>query len=307
MRIQYINGGLANQVYQYIFTRFAELSRPEEEPWLLDDSFFFVNNVHNGYELEKVFGIKANLLSKNFEPEVWEEFIKNKQNGISIPQSFKNLGFPIQMITEFDNYKEHNPFDGRVGYVPENQFLPDIIDVPGEITYYHGYWLDFNYFLTYRDILSKELSFPPLEDAKNLSYAVQILSTDSVAVHIRRGDYVALGISLTSDYYLQNSRQILEHHPDAVFFIFSDDIAWCKAHSTELGFQLPRQTVYVDGNIAGKNYIDLQLMHLCKGMLMSKSAFCRLAWMLNTRISYFCSEAGGYIDIAQVLRESNLQ
>ncbi len=49
MRIQYLNGGLANQVFQYIFVRFAELYYPEGGPWFLDDSFFFVNQVHNGY------------------------------------------------------------------------------------------------------------------------------------------------------------------------------------------------------------------------------------------------------------------
>ena len=33
MRIQYLNGGLANQVFQYIFVRFAELYYPEGGPW----------------------------------------------------------------------------------------------------------------------------------------------------------------------------------------------------------------------------------------------------------------------------------
>ena len=62
MRIQLINGGLGNQVFQYIFMRFAERYSPGEV-WYLDDSAFFLGRQHNGYELEKVFGIKANLLS----------------------------------------------------------------------------------------------------------------------------------------------------------------------------------------------------------------------------------------------------
>ena len=62
MKIQFLNGGLANQVFQYIFVRYAELSHPGCAPWFIDDSFFFVNNVHNGYELERVFNINANLL-----------------------------------------------------------------------------------------------------------------------------------------------------------------------------------------------------------------------------------------------------
>lgn len=70
MKIQYLNGGLANQVFQYIFVRFAELYYPAGGPWFLDDSFFFANQVHNGYELEKVFGIQANLLSRYFDADV---------------------------------------------------------------------------------------------------------------------------------------------------------------------------------------------------------------------------------------------
>lgn len=290
MKIQYLNGGLANQIFQYIFVRFAELSNPDADPWLLDDSFFFVNDVHNGYELEKVFGIQANLLSKNFDEDVWSEFIKNKQNGISIPQSFKNLGFNVQMITEFNNYKSHNPFDGTVYQIPSNDFFPEITKLDGEVIYYHGYWLDARWFNTYKDVLLKELTFPPIEDGKNLMYAHQILSTESVSVHIRRGDYVTIGWTSKNSYYMEKTREILTLHPDAVFFIFSDDIEWCKNNSHELGFDLPVETIYVEGNTSGKNYIDLQLMSMCKGMILSKSAFCYLALLLNQRGEYYCKE-----------------
>ena len=62
MKIQYLNGGLANQVFQHIFVRFAEITYPNSGPWFFDDSLFFVNNVHNGYELENVFGLKLNTM-----------------------------------------------------------------------------------------------------------------------------------------------------------------------------------------------------------------------------------------------------
>ena len=202
MKIQYLNGGLANQVFQYIFVRFAELYNPSDEPWLIDDSFFFINNVHNGYELEKVFGIQANLLSKNFDSDVWNELIKNKKEGISIAQSFKNLGFNVQMIAETTNYKEHNPFDGKVYQIPSNEFHPEIIKFPGEVTYYHGYWINTKWFRTYRHILEKELSFPEITDERNKAYASRILSSQSIGIHIRRGDYVDIGWALAGTYYL---------------------------------------------------------------------------------------------------------
>ena len=39
--------------------------------------------------------------------------------------------------------------------------------------------------------------------------------------------------------------------------------------------------VFVEGNVQGKNYLDMQLMSKCKGMIMSNSAFCYLAALLN--------------------------
>lgn len=92
MKIQYLNGGLANQTFQYIFARFHDLENPKDEPMLLDDSSFFVNPVHNGYELEKVYSVKPRLLSQYFDPDVWEYMIEQKRNGISIPQILLDTG-----------------------------------------------------------------------------------------------------------------------------------------------------------------------------------------------------------------------
>ena len=43
-----------------------ELSHPDGIMYL-DDSYFALNTVHNGYELEKVFGIRAHMLSECFD------------------------------------------------------------------------------------------------------------------------------------------------------------------------------------------------------------------------------------------------
>lgn len=289
MIIQFLNGGLANQVFQYIFARYLELANGGEQSVFLDDSFFFVENVHNGYELEKVFGIQANLLSRQFDEDVWQELIKNKKSGISIPQSFLNMGVNIRMITEVENPFGFNPFQGRVEYLPSaNQFYPDIFKEKGDI-YYHGYWINKGWLEAYRDTLLKELSFPAIEDPVNTVYAGQIRETESVAVHVRRGDYVTLNWAIAPEGYCQASKMLLQSMPDATFFVFSDDIPWCRANEAALGFNMAKEVVYVEGNVAGKNYIDLYLMTLCKGMLMSNSAFCYLAALMNGRLQYYAN------------------
>ncbi len=282
MNIQYLNGGLANQVFQYIFLRYAELSHPKREPWFLDDSFFFVNNVHNGYELERVFNLKPNLLSNAFDSDVWDEFIKNKRNGISVPQTFLNFGTDIIMYAETNNFPEHNPFNGAIiSMFDANEFHPEIADIPYPNIYYHGYWINKNWLGSYKDIILKELSFPeiPLQSAKD--YAQQITSSSSVAVHIRRGDYVTLGWNIPIEYYSQSLRALAEKLNRFTLYVFSDDLEWCRENAKELGLTYASEIVYVAGNTKENSYLDMQLMSMCKGMVLSNSAFCYLAALMN--------------------------
>lgn len=288
MNIQFLNGGLANQVFQYIFLRYAELLHPEKEPWFLDDSFFFVNNVHNGYELERVFRIKPNLLSQAFDEDVWEEFIRNKRNGISIPQTLKEMDLDIIMYAEMDNYKEWNPFDGNViRMFQANEFHPEITSIPYPNVYYHGYWINKNWFGSYKDILLKELSFPEMPSASAKAYADQIMTTPSVAVHVRRGDYVDLGWQLSKDYYAKAMYDMSQNVNGFTLFVFSDDLQWCQEHAKDLGFDYASKVVYVEGNTGRNSYVDMQLMSMCEGMVLSNSAFCYLAALMNHRLKVY--------------------
>lgn len=284
MKIQYLNGGLANQVFQYIFARYAELSSPNHEPCYLDDSFFYVNQVHNGYELQKIFNLHPALLSKQFDTDVWNMLIESKRAGISVPQSLKNLGFSVSMISEFDNYKTHNPFDGQLFQIPGNAYHPEILQFSDEIVYYHGYWLHPSWLQKYKDILVPELRFPTITEAKNLHYLNAIQNTTAVAVHIRRGDYVTLGWNSSNHFYQTKLQQVFQRHPHASFYVFSDDICWCQHNATDLGFIPNMSVTYIEGNLHGANYIDMQLMSHCQILIAGRSAFPYLAYLLSTSI-----------------------
>lgn len=285
MKIQFLNGGLANQVFQYIFVRFAEMHHPGEQ-WFFDDSFFFVNDIHNGYELEKVFGVKPNLLSNYFEEDVWQELIRLKKEGSSIPQSFQEMGIPMVMLAETSNYTQWNPFRGKVLQIPANEFRPDIVNLPVENIYYHGYWINKHYLESYRREILSELQFSQISDQKNLEYAERIKNSMSVGIHIRRGDFLKIGWDLPDDYYKVNVQTILATYPEAVFFVFSDDLAWCEKNAENLGLNLAKEIVYITGNVAGKNYVDMQLLSMCKGILMSNSSFAYLAALMNENLQF---------------------
>lgn len=44
---------------------------------------------------------------------------------------------------------------------------------------------------------------------------------------------------------------------------------------------------FVEGNVKELNYIDMHLMSRCEAMIMSNSAFCYLAALLNTRKKFW--------------------
>ena len=283
MKIQFLNGGLANQAFQYIFARYYELSHPGEVMYM-DDSYFALNSVHNGYELEKVFGIKPHMLSSCFDEEVWEYILEERRHGKSVPQILCENDIPFAMLSEVgQGYKSFNPFEGEVKCIPHNEYHPEIMDLSGDI-YYHGYWINKGWFARYRDVFLKELMFPELTDPKNLEYLRQIKRTNSVSIHIRRGDYISIGWASPPETLAQLAQAFLACAPGKWdLFVFSDDIAWCKENQSKLGFGAFKHVTYVEGNVDGKNYIDMQLMSQCKGMIMSSSAFCYLAALLNTR------------------------
>jgi len=291
MKIQFFNGGLANQAFQYIFARYYELSHPGEIMYL-DDSYFSLHTVHNGYELEKVFGIKPHFLSVFFDEDVWKFLLEEKRNGKSVPQILCENGIEMYMLSEVgDNYQHFNPFQGKVTLVPSNIYEPMIQDAPGDV-YYHGYWLNKDWFDKYKNTFLKEFTFPPIQDEQNRKYQEQILNSHSISIHIRRGDFVNLGIAMDTIHYknlIIRFATELKLHPELEqnikkwnIFVFSDDINWCKESAAEIGLHAFGNAVFVEGNTNGKNYIDLQLMSMCEGMLMSNSSFCYLAALLNT-------------------------
>jgi hypothetical protein len=110
----------------------------------------------------------------------------------------------------------------------------------------------------------------------------QIIGTNSVSLHIRRGDYVSSAINqriygtCDLDYYERAIKIISTKVSDPIFYIFSDDIDWAKKHLQSEG-----QYIFVDWNNAETNYEDLRLMYHCKHNIIANSSFSWWGAWLN--------------------------
>lgn len=290
MRIVKMNGGLGNQSFQYIFLRYIEEN--SGETCIIDDLSFLGEHLqHNGYELEKIFSIRHPRLSDSFDPDVIAEMRRllgmskvpgqKPENIISV---FRACGIDLLPVQEGNTFLDANDYQGPIFSAPLNEFYPDILRCSGNL-YYYGYWINGHWFGSILDKMVQEFHFPALPDAKNRSYMSEIQGAGerSVAVHIRRGDFLDLGLATSPEWYQAAIVKFREYIVNPVFFMFSDDIPWVKENRVEMGLLPNDKVIFVEGNMGGNNYIDMQLMAACRGMVIANSSFSYLAALLNRR------------------------
>lgn len=278
MKIAFCNGGLANQVFQYIFARFVEMESGEDV--YLDDSYFHAGmSTHNGFEITKVFrNAKPHLLSQCFSEDVWAYMVERRKEGMGICQQLKDIGgYNFALIAETDDFS----YSGNCIRIPSNGYIPQIAYSRGDI-YYHGYWIN-KHWLKDRhwDILQKELQFCPITQGVNKDYMDAICATDSVALHVRRGDFIDHKWDQPIAMYREAVECIKQKKEHPHFFVFSDDLNWCKEEQNGLGLA-DTDVTFVSGNVKENSYLDMQLMAYCKTIILTTtSSFSYLAALLN--------------------------
>jgi hypothetical protein len=94
---------------------------------------------------------------------------------------------------------------------------------------------------------------------------------DAVSIHIRRTDYLKFNRCYTilgPDYYYK----AMQMCPSNKYYVFSDDINWCKYNF------IGDQFVFVEGN---DEVTDLNMMSKCKSNIIANSSFSWWAAYLN--------------------------
>jgi len=113
----------------------------------------------------------------------------------------------------------------------------------------------------------------------------------STAVHVRRGDYLKypnLYPLPTMAYYEDAIMEVKKESPDMVFYMFSDDIEWCRsAFSTHSDMTFvsgtPRPVEVADRRVSGPpvDQLDLFAMSKCDRHIISNSSFSWWGAMLS--------------------------
>lgn len=245
-------GGLGNQMFQYA----AGLSLAEKlsTELFMDVSWFDEiddKDTSRHYELD-CFALK-------------QQFVKGGEFRVSQPGWGRKQRLMLsiakargkQILTQ---YREPTfEFNQRFNNLSDN-------------TYLEGYFQSEKYFLGVRKEVVSAFSYIERPSEKNRLLIQRIRSCNSVSIHVRRGDYVTNkhankfhGLKGV-DYYKKAISIMSKQLKQPIFFVFSDDIEWCKTN-----LPIPKGSTFISHNQSGSE--DMRLMRVCKHNIIANSSF----------------------------------
>ncbi len=286
MIIVKLSGGLGNQMFQYALAR--HLSIKHKSPLRIDLSklnnygyrkfalgnFKIQGEIVNYKDYFKILPQKSlNLLSSSF-------FGKKIANKI-FPYPYEKEELLFHRVLRDDSIGTSTPLRYK-NIVAERYFHfdPEVLELPNNILLL-GYWLNEKYFIGNKEDIKKEYQLIEPLDKKNHDIAQQIASTNSISIHIRRGDFLSPQNSgvfklLNMHYYHRCVEFISANTNSPLFFIFSNDPKWVKKN-----FNIDYKTIVVEHNSEDEGYKDLHLMSLCKHNITANSSLSWWAAWLN--------------------------
>ena len=257
MIVMRLKGGLGNQLFQYALGR--HLSVTKNVPLLLDISSYKTDTLRE-YRLNS-FCINTNAA--------------DQLPFFATDGKARHLNRLIQKI--------RGVFTRPYEIVTEKSFAfdPSILQC-SDHAYIDGFWQSEKYFLPVAQILREDLKLNTPITGYLKSIADQIQSSNSVAVHVRRGDYVSNPTTTayhgvcSSQWYKNAAAQMINKVDNPTFFVFSDDYEWAKNN-----LNLHSPTVFIQPSPDGQECIDMHVMSLCQHNIIANSSFSWWAAWLN--------------------------
>lgn len=232
MKVIWFNGNLGNQVFYCKYADFLRRKFPQE------NVYFYSNSKCPKISVEQYFHLS----------------LPQRTNSIITIIVFEILGKLFRRI----------PLNFVPSWYCTRKWLNH------EASYFEHYLQDKSFFEN-EDSSWLEVKQPIMFTSQYLQFENLICKTISVAIHIRRGDYITPGSDYedlsSTDYYEQAIIKAKEIYPDAHFFFFSDDLEFVKNRFQGENYH------YVDCNRGADSYLDIQLMSHAKVCIIANSTF----------------------------------
>jgi len=259
-----LKGGLGNQMFQYAL------------------AYRLANNKENIF-----FDLSLLRPPKKGEDYIYREYSLDIF-GIKPTKAPNKLLSKFNRTTLFKSRKLRTLYNKLLGYSyieEKNLFYDhDVTKKARRITYLNGYWQSEKYFLDIKDKIKDLYKINIDWQEYNLHISKKLKQTNSVAIFVRRQEYAYHAKTretlkaLPIEYYKKAVEIIYRFIPKPTFFIFSDDLKWCKENFswlTEKTF-----VEHVDTGIKYEKY--LMLLKTSKHHIIANSTYSWWgAWLSN--------------------------
>lgn len=250
-------GGLCNQMFQYAFG--YALAKKHNDKLCFDVDFFSNQPSHTQ---------PRTIMGKEEFPNINLKFVARPK----IAKMFEN-----KYISHLIRYNVGCSVCLSNLHIVIEKLHKHYKDIPyknGLVNYYDGYWQSALYFSEYKEQIIQV--FEPDNEVKQKVFDFKkTLLPNSVAVHVRRGDYLMAinreqyATSIDSNYFLRAIDLINIKIQSPVYYFFSDDIEWCRNTFNEI---VPN-SVFVENKCRNGAIVDLLSISECENGIMSSSSF----------------------------------
>ena len=268
-----VDSGLGNQMFKYAAAKALALKHNTELYLDVDVACLEGYGIGQSFQLDK-FNINAGYATRS----IMKQF--DQSNSVSafyvvLRRRLRELKIVRTLATRLRNRGLNVSKVVPVGVVNENKvflepeedwkFKPHFLELPDDMLI-KGYFPSYKYFAAVNDVILGEFALKAPLSAQSRAIEDDIVSSNSISIHFRRGDVVANpkyrswyeGV-VTDNYYLNAIRYFSENVENPHFFIFSNDMEWVKAN-----FKMPGKVTYVDHNPPEAGFEDMHLMSKCK-------------------------------------------
>ena len=245
-----MTGGLGNQMFIYALYLNMRRRFPNTR---IDLSDMVHYNVHNGYEMHRVFQLPKEEFCINQKVKKVVEFL-----------FFKTILERKQNLDTLEAYRR--------------PYLWPLI-------YFKGFYQSERYFVDVAGEVREAFAFHPELASEQTRRLAEQIKADALAVslHVRRGDYLQPSVWRNTGgvcclpYYKRAIAEMQRRVGGAHFYVFSDDPEWCRDN-----LLLDETAVFVDWNKKADSWQDMMLMSLCRHNIICNSTFSWWgAWLNN--------------------------
>jgi hypothetical protein len=263
MIVAQLLGGLGNQMFEYACGRHLALLNQAElkldVALLKNRTPFNPDFVYRDFDLD-MFDIQAGIATEDDIPLYpLDRRINDIPYRLLHLLRVKRRGFDYVLEWPFNTYN-------RMVY------RPDIMRRRGNV-YLAGYWASPKYFQEIREVLLADFSFRDPISSHCLPLLQEIRSSEAVCINIRRKEFVTNQTLGTHgpDYIARAAIRLKPFTNHPVFYVFSDDLPWCRAN-----IRLDGEVKFIGEEYYGPRFRDyLELMIACRHFIITNSTF---AW-----------------------------